>query len=351
MSKHIPAQDLDQLSIQKMTFHLLKKEAEQPTFLENLKIEETQYDFFENIIRIAASKSAAFSFLEEESEAVLTMIELLEDEEENFTQHCKKLSQLFWNSQHGNSSDGILLFANINIGEDSHPMLFIAKMDYQEVLQVQTQTSEEGQEKTILQSIQNALVENESAIQKSALIDIDAHYDWDVLAQDRQKGSGKLADYFKQFLHVQEKEINAILSTQVVAEVQKWANKNSEEVLLPAEHIADYKERAVSYLRTAAEFDTHELMNVVLPEDEENPERKQDLQQSLYKHLEKNDLTTRTFAPEPEGIRTSVMKNQIKTKEGITLTWEGDLESAGIEIKNQDGQIQIIISTQDYSFK
>lgn len=350
MSKYIPTSDLEQLSIQQLTFHLIQKGQEKVIFIDDVQLGEAQLDFFETLIHLSVSKSSEYSFLEEESEAVLLMVELLDDAENTFPEQTRRLSEIFYEQHNHSSSDGVLVFALLTVGEAATPMLYIAKLDYMTVFSVGKEMSIEGQQKAVLQAVQNAIVESENAIQKSALIDIDAHYDWDVLAQDRQKSGAGIADYFKSFLSVQEKEINAILSTKVVTEVQKWADKNSDEVLLPAEHVADYKERAVSYLRASTEFDTHELMDSVLQADD-NPERKQDLSQSLYEHLEKSNLTDRTFAPDPHGMSASVTKNKIRTKEGVLIVWDGDAESHGVHIEEVDGKIQITIETDNYTYK
>lgn len=349
MSKLFPNNELDNLSIQQLVFHVAKKGTDTPIYLDEVTLEEAHYDFFEDLIRLAISKSAPFNFQEEENENVLLLIDMVEDTTASFFANARKLAANY-QAVHANSlRDGMLLFALLDIGSAAQKMLFFAKIDHLEVLRYQLETVED-QQKAILQHIQQAIVQNEDAILKSALIDLDATFEWDVAAQDRQKGGQDIADYFKQFLHVQEKEINAILSTKVVAEVQRWAEKNKEDVLLPAEHIADYKERAVSYLRTAPEFDTHELMDIVIPETD-NPERRQDLSQSLYQHLERKDLTEQHFVPEPENIKSSVSRNRIQTKEGVQIFWEGNMETHGVEIKEENGQIQIIIRTEDYTFK
>jgi len=351
MSKAFPPNELDSLSIKKMIFHRLSKEEDSPSYLDEVVLQESQYDFFENVIRIAASKSSQFNFLEEEGESILLQIDMLENPTEHFFSNARQMTRLFKQLHPSHHCDGVLLFALVEVGEMGHKMLFIAKMDELEVLQYGIESTEEGQQKAILENIQNTIIENESAILKSALIDIDAHYEWNVLAQDRQKSGPGIADFFKLFLHVQEKEINAILSTKVVAEVQKWAEKNKEEVLQEAENVADYKERAVSYLRTAEEFDSHQLMDIVIPPEEDNLERKQELTQSLFEHLDSKDLAQLNFVPEPENIKSSVTKSSIKTKEGVQITWDGDQEAHGIEIRRVDGKMQIIISTEDYTFK
>src|SRR5690606_36906154 len=61
-----------------------------------------------------------------------------------------------------------------------------------------------GRKTAKMEEVPNALNETKAAIQKSAVIDADSHFAWDVLAYDRRT-KPRLTDYFKGFLGVTER--------------------------------------------------------------------------------------------------------------------------------------------------
>ncbi len=350
MTNFLPTSDIKKIEIHNFIFHLIQTDADEPRYLDEIIISGQQKLFFKKLIRQSLTKAIEYEFIEEEGESIVLMIEMIDEAEEHFIQHSRQLTSLFHRFHRGNTSDGIFICALVSFGEDtSNRLLYLAKMDKSEVVNYKLETDENGKKRAVLEEVLNPIVEDDKAIQKAALIDINSVYEWDVLAHDRQKSGGEIAHYFKNFLHVTEKEINAILSTKVVAEVQNWAAKNYEE-LPDGQHIADYKERAVSYLRDATEFDSYALIEEVLPV-AENTTRDEGLTDSLFRHLEKKELTEKTFTPDPEGIKKTLMRHKIQTEEGVSIIWEGAPEEVNIEIREINGQQQIVITTDRYMYR
>ncbi len=127
--------------------------------------------------------------------------------------------------------------ASINARE----LLFLVKLDHKKVYEYKLKGN-----KALLTEVQNTFVEDKSAIQKVALIDISEKVVWDVLVYDRSKPTS-ITDYFRNFLSVNERETELILTGKAISLVNRWAGQN-RAALDPEQEPSQYKNRAITML-------------------------------------------------------------------------------------------------------
>lgn len=131
--------------------------------------------------------------------------------------------------------------------------------------------------------------------------------------------------------------------------VNAWALSYDKKDL--PEDSSSYKHRAISYLQNNSEFDTEGFANMVVKDDD--AKRKEKLIQSLKEKLVERGISVQhKFKPQPNSIDRKIQRNKRTTKEGVTITWEGDMDSVGIKIEAlEDDRQKITIETNQLIVK
>jgi hypothetical protein len=217
----------------------------------------------------------------------------------------------------------------------------LIKMDKTDVLQYREKI-ENNKRIVIMEDVKNPVVEDKKAMQKWAIVDISDKYKWDIIAGERSSS----AYFIEKFLKAEVRETDSVLTEKAANSVLKWAKKKDNEDLLPDGQVyTDYKDRAIIYLSNSDKFDTDNFVDMVV-KDPEDDSRKQRMMDSLIDHLEEVGIAGQAFTPNKNSLVKKYRFNKIQTKEGVILTWEGEIDKNRIKIKNNpDGSGIIQIKT------
>lgn len=334
------------LEISEFIFHVIDPDQEGPLYLSEVELESQQIEFFRERI-LEVSKGTQFEFLDKESGLTYKACEsLIENTEENFVTESKRLAHHFTSLHEGRMSPGVFIISilKVNTGEGEASLVSLIKMDYRRVLQLKV----DG-EKGTLQEIVQALVEDKASLQKVALVDVGDNYVWDVLGVDK-KTRESVADYFRRFLGVQEREDASVLTRRAFSEVKKWASENKEK-LPEGEDPSTFRNRAYEYFNTHTTFDTEEFLEMVVYD--YDMDRKKELELSLQDRLESIGVAGQTFPVKPGSLKHP-NQNRIKTDTGVAISWEGPAEAKNVELpksKSNDDFYHIVIKTPEYQLE
>lgn len=334
------------ITIEHFIFHIIIAGEETPTTLAEVVLTEEQRRFFCDRLAQAA-EGTQYLFTDHNASTPARCARILENPDEHFLVESVGLAQDFLNQHRRNMSDGVFVVAVIHLerGNERIPLISLVKLDHTRVLEYLTEETEGGLVAK-LQEVMNTFVEDKSALQKVALIDPGEYYAWDVLAKERGS-SETIRDYFRGFLSVTEREDASHWTRQAISAVTSWAFQNKAE-FPDDQDPSSYKARAISYMETHGEFATDGFLNMVVRDNDSD--RRQVLQASLYDRLAENGVAGQTFAPKPGSIKKSVRKNRYVTREGVTIEWEGDARTVGVKVEpSGEGRQRIIIETHGFS--
>ncbi len=333
----------ESFEIERFIFHIIIEAEPAPLYLDEIKLEEDQVNFFKNrFIEISEGIQHIFKDVEN-SDFVKHCNDLIKDPEKDFIKVSKILSASFKSHHKKNTADGVFITALVKVMNTRY-LIFLLKLDNKKVYQYKLTGT-----KALLKEIKDTFIEDKKAIQKSALIDISDHYGWDVLAKERTPGPKKgLREYFSSFLTVIEKDTPSKLTLRAVSTVTQWAITNKQE-LDPNQDVASYKYRAIAYLSSTAMFSTKEFIQaVVLDEDEVRMEKLENL---LKTKCDETGLAGQSFTPNKNSLTPNTRKNVRKTAEGVKIEWEGDPDDKLVTIPKfkdkNDSLFHILIRTSN----
>ncbi len=344
----------DSLIIEDFIFHVILKNEDTPRYFNEVTFtDDSQRKFFTDLI-LAAAEGTQYVFSDREhSDFVRNCQLIIDDPKSNFVTQSKILTHSFHELHSGNVNDGVFVVTRVSMVVDNERRSFIAllKVDYARVYQ-QIEERNDNNIRITFKEIQESIAEDKSKIQKWALVDISNKFGWDVLAKQRGR-SGKqadtpeaISDYFKRYLGVTERECDSNLTRAFVTNVFAWARQ--QEGLPECEIPNNYKARAISYMEATNTFDSEKFVDFVVRDDE--PDRKEQLINSLTEYLRNQGLHGQVFSPKPDSLPKSQKKNTLKTEFGVTVIWEGNMNANGITIDdNSDQNYKVItIKTPNY---
>lgn len=328
------------ITIENFIFHIIIQEENEPRYLDAVAISDEQKHFFRDRL-IAVSQGNQFLFSDKNTGSTYKLCkDILADTKNNFLAASKSLTADFKGRHSKNTSDGVFITALAKISGERN-LIFLVKLDHKKVYRYQIKNT-----KALLEEIKNTFIEDKSAIQKVALIDISNYYSWDALVYDRAKPGG-ITDYFKSFLAVKLRDTPSKWTSDAVRHPSRWASNNRGD-LDPEQQPYHYKERAIQYLSTTSLFDTNSYIDFVIQD--QDVVRRNLLKSSFEKYLIETGLSGQEFTPNKGSLTKKNKKHIVKTSEGVTLEWTGEAEDANIHIpsqKGQDGLYQISIKSHE----
>lgn len=328
------------IKIEEFIFHIIIQEEEEPRYLDAVTISEEQKAFFRDRL-IDVSQGNQFIFSDKENSLTYKSCKsIIEDRKENFLQSSKSLTADFKSRHSKNTSNGVFITALAKIS-GNRDLIFLVKLDHKKVYRYQVEDS-----KALLEEIKNTFIEDKSAIQKVALIDVSDHYIWDALVYDRAKAGG-ITEYFKNFLAVKLRDTPSKWTTDAIRHPNKWASDN-RSIIDPEQQPYHYKERAITYLSTTSLFDSEAYIDYVVVDEDE--ERRNKLKSLFREYITEKGLFGQEFAPNKGSITAKTIKHTVKTAEGVTVEWKGDASDANISVsdnKTSDGLYSITIKTHE----
>lgn len=342
----LTTEDKQSLEIKKFIFHVILKEQDEPDYIEEVTLTEKQLDFFKDRL-IDASKGFEFLFREENGTVKQLSTTILAGDDEQFKIASKQLAGHFKICHTTNANDGALIIALVSMG--AKEFVFLLKTDNQIVYPYKIKDH-----KAYWEEVLQSFVESKEAIQKGAIVSMTGDYDWNVVAFDAKKAANKtIGDYYRTFLDVIDLKNSEVLTKAVIAEMRTWHQAKKEELGL-GEDFSKVKHKTIEYLENTDEFKEEELITnilVALPVDNGN---KEEIKTSIQSHLEQEGLSGLNFKPLLAAIDNRKKKNEVVSKEGVTISWTGEAKDRLVEIPDQkqdDGYYHIVIKTEEFNFK
>ena len=326
--------------IDKFIFHIILQNEEEPIYLNEVIISEEQKRFFTDRL-IDVSQGNQYLFNDKTTSTIfLNSTDLLKNSNSEFIEASKKLTADFKSRHNKNTSDGVFITALVTI-DVNRKLVFLVKLDHKKVYEYKIENS-----KALLEEIKNTFIEDKSAIQKVALIDISEKYIWEVLAYDRAKPGG-LTEYFKNFLGVKLRDTPSKWTRDAITHANSWANIN-RKILDPEQEPSVYKNRAISYLLSSPLFDSNDYIKAVIHDNDDD--RKKILIDSLNDYISEKGLAGQTFPPNKGSIDKKSKTNTRFTNEGVKIEWLGEAKDVNVNIpneRNEDGLYHISIKTAE----
>ncbi len=272
------------------------------------------------------------------------------------TAYPKKINEIsrtlasdFTGRHKGSMSIGIFVVAQVQFLAKANTwkkLILLLKMDQSESFSYK-RVEINGKFVAVLNENENSLSRDKNSIQKSAVIDADNYFAWDVLAYDRVQ-KPRLGDYFKAFLGVQERLQEAVLTRTALSTVKQWVKSIPQEDLPEGEDSASFSGRAFDYLKNNINFDSDSFIETVVRD--ENKDRRDKLKDQLKAKLTETGVYGQTFVPKPESLKRKETLSKMITKEGVSVIFQGSREAVGIDVvKLKNGKTRITIETSSYS--
>lgn len=336
----------ESIEIHNFIYHILLKEKNEVEYLSEVTLTESQREFFAEMIA-EASRGTKYDFIDPEKSNLALSCEsiLIDVSTKNFIWQSEKIAVDFKGQHDKRMADGIVVVTSfsmeIQTGQRER-FVAILKLDYQSVLRQVRDIK--NPKKVSFQEITDSLVENKSAIQKRAIIDIGQTFDWDVIAIERSKATSDhdtdtaIGSHFQRFLNVRLKESHSAITRRVVSAVNVWA-KNQEGLVA-----SDIKSRVISHL------DAHSERIVTLDDirdlvcSDADPQQTLLLQDSFDNHMDNVNLSGVQFKSKSDSIPKKERKFEMKTNKNVTICWEGEMEQAGIQKVTTGNTVVITIT-------
>jgi len=340
----------DSFIIADFIFHIIdvenQTENDGVVYLDDIALNERQKVFFLDRIKDATSGTQYVFATPQVS--LKRRIADLENPELGltFNNFSRLVTEDFANKHSGNMSSGIFVVCKVHYqlsenGEQGK-FIFLVKMDKQSSFKYSF-IERDGRRIAQIEENDNSLGERKDTIQKSALIDISNQYQWHALAYDRTK-KPDLSEYFRDFLGVNARQTNTLLTRKTHHAVKVWAKSLPIECFPDGEDANTLSGRSLNYLCDNAAFDTDAFIDTVVRDVDEN--RKRAVCQSLRNALVAEGIAGQTFSPQPRAISRKDRKQVYLTEEGVTIFYEGPSDAANIVVnKSDDGSATITIKT------
>jgi len=348
----------DSITIDKFVFHIIVIDDDEPTYLDQVELTDSQRVFFKERIAEVA-EGTQYNFIDKSHNILAGLCRGLDGDEQSFIDNSKTICNDFKSHHSGNMTDGafvITTFKMLNTDESTITLIALIKMDQKKVLEYELENTAEGR-KAKMREIADSFIESKEAVQKVAIIDNSETFAWDILAKERKKTEG-IADYFKKFLNAQMKDTASSLTRKTVGEVSRWSKLNVgdiKEIPEYKERTSDYasyfKSRAINFMNSndGVTFNSDNFIKHLFTIEDISPETQvkvESLENKMKEHLTATGVYGQVFLPKPDSIPKRVARTKKRTEEGVTVEWQGNPDSKGVKIKTLDDQrTQITVTT------
>ncbi|WP_329904168.1 nucleoid-associated protein [Porphyromonas pogonae] len=328
--------DKEAIVIEKLIFHIIITDEVIPTYLDEIEITEEQKKFFKDRLSDAA-QGRQYIFTPDNPHIKRLGREILKADNDKFVELSKEITESFHQAHRGNTNNGVFIVSIASIRK--RQLLFLIKLDHKKVYEYKLKGA-----KALLEEVKNTFIEDKSAIQKVALIDINSNVVWDVLVYDRSK-SGGITDFFAKFLSVLPRETESDLTRKFQNMAREWASNNID-IRDTKQEPSMYKNRARNYLVNTDLVDSDNYINAVIIDD--NDSRRKKSKESFKKFLEEKGMYGQEFTPKREALTPKEQKNIRQTAEGVKIEWMGEAKDNNITISqtpDQNGEYTIVVKT------
>lgn len=328
--------DKEAIKIEKLIFHIILTDNVNPTFLDEVEITPEQQKFFRD--RLAdASQGRQFIFTEDNPPIKTLAEKIINASDEEFVRISKDITSRFRSTHTSNMNNGVFIISIVSIRV--RKLLFLIKLDHKKVYEYKLRGN-----KALLEEVKNTFSEDKTAIQKVALIDINAGVAWDVLVFDRSCPSN-ITKFFGNFLSVIPRETESDLTKKAQSCARKWASTNKSEGI---NEPSAYKNNARNYLFSVDTFNSEHYIEAVIQDLDIG--KQTNLRNSFRDFMIEEGLYGQNFAPKKDVLTKKENKNIRQTAEGVKIEWDGSAEANNIFISNKkdnQGLYNIVIKTSE----
>lgn len=348
----------DGLRIDKFIFHVIESpghaEEDNVVFLDEVTLSDDQRTFFLDRLKETAEGNT-YTFLENATGLRNSCINLISDN--NFVQVSREITRDFATHHGARMLPGIFIVAEVYVPMQNRQhgtLIFLVKVDNQKTIRVKYRNVD-GRRIADFEDIPNALTENKNAVQKSALIDVNNAFKWDVLAFDRNAPSRltRLSKFFENFLEVGIYGTPQSLTKKMLSTVRDWIDDIPVEARPEGLNRQMAKERVLGYIQGNAEFDTNTFIsNILRDELTDDDDQLFNLREALREALVEEGLAGQRFTIDGGFLTKRERETRYVTHEGVTITTMNGAGADNIAIRWHDpqrkaGAAEIIIQTSN----
>lgn len=344
----------DSLKIKDFIFHIIDPDnpvaVDGVITLDEVVLTASQHKFFQTRLRNTASGNK-YVFLRD-AVALKDKCVAIISKSMDFLTLSRQITSDFAGRHKGNMSAGVFVVATVEVTIDKvvRTLIFLVKLDHKKTINV-AYAEKAGRRVAVVTDLPSTLTESQSAVSKSALIDVQGTFSWDALAWDRTgtERQTRLSQYFEGFLGVGVHGTPAALTETAYKAARQWVAASTSLTLPEALTKQVVKDRALDYLKGNSEFNTDAFIKAVLRDEVENL---QELRNSFSDFLSEVGVAGQTFKTELRGLQPKERKTIYKTGEGVTIQYEDGAGQSVVDVKWQDPQTQtgpavITIRTDD----
>jgi hypothetical protein len=321
-------EQLADLSIERMIFHVVGPKEEQLTLLNEVDPGEHE-GFFLDRIR-STNNGLMFDFIE--GSALLHALRTVDRDQAQFAEQSKALARLFQGGHVGNASVGALLVFVLRSGLERFYAL--VKYDHETVLSYTI----EGED-ALMSALHDTFVKAPEALQKSAFVRLTEN-GGELSVKDRSSPT-KGSKYFQAFLGA-KRRFGAKDLTEKLSEVTKRVALENKDVLGPAV-MRSVGQRIYEFVQQQESFDPANkepfLVAVfgALPEDSK-------VRKDFDKALKRERIESEAFDFDKEAVKRP-SKTRLTTREGIQITWDKQYDGQIQREDTENGGVRIIIES------
>lgn len=362
---------IDSLQIENFIYHVIRHDTEEPSFNDEVTLEQEQKEFFERQIRQACEGTQFLFSNPADNTCRIDCLDILGDIT-TLVPKSRVLTQRFFSAHNRTMSDGIFIVAVVSVlvGDQRHKLLSFLKIDFTTVYQ-QKRNEVDGRHIVSLTRIIDSLADTPKALQKWAILDPGTEFAWDVIALQRGKTdkvkdtNEAISDYFRNFLQVIVRDNPSSLTKKTVTKTSDWSRRVAGMLPSHVKH-TDIKARSVSFFDSHDQFDTdsyveHVLGSFIPPELKEDDLTEEQLRQkasylqqqmackdSLIDMLTTSEISGQVFECRPNSIPSANRKSKLVTGEDVAIFFKGELADNNIKIEDENGEKVITIRTTQF---
>lgn len=328
----IDADHLDDISIDRMIFHVVGPEDNNLVLLEEIEPGD-HAAFFVDRVRSAAN-GVMFDFVA--ASPVLAALQRIEEDASRFVPETKDLATLFNGMHSGSASVGVFLVFALTVAGDR--LYAIIKYDHEEVLSY-TIEEEDDVRRALIAALTSTFVKSPDALQKAAIIRLTGA-GGELAVRDRVAPS-KITRYFSGFLGARRR-FQADQLTSTLSDIAKKTAKRHANDLGPA-IMSQLNRRVYDAVQAQPGFDPGNrepfLAAVFGPLAEDSPVRT-----TFDKELRNQRVENEVFDFDRAAVSRPRRKHMV-TNEGIEVIYDRQYEDRVSRHTLPGGGERIVIET------
>jgi hypothetical protein len=328
----ITPEQLDQITIDRMIFHVVGPEDANLVLLEEIEAGD-HASFFLDRIRSACG-GIMFDFVA--ASPVLASLRRIEEDPNQFSTETKNLATLFNGMHSGSASVGVFIVFVLRVGAEI--LYAIIKYDHEEVLSY-TIEEEEDVRRALIAALQSTFVRSPDALQKAAIVRLTA-VGGELSVRDRVSPS-KITRYFQGFLGARRRFQPSQLTNTLSDITKKTARKHAAD--LGSTVMGQINRRVYDAVQAQPGFDPANresfLAAVFGPLPENSPVRK-----TFDKELRNSRIENEVFDFDRTAIPRPRRKHLV-TNEGIEVIYDRQYDDRIRREPGEGGGERIVIET------